>query len=202
MPVVNNPGSVSHYGGSDVVSVRDAHNVIYTIAVLEAPNKRFGLYVYRTFPDGRSEWVGLPETTEGRAGVSIEPDGMYLSWPVNRDRHITRVKVPGFVTPNYPGGTQSFLPSPITVAAQDVEARANASNALKYAQDEIKKLNAEVKKLKNDLVTLAARPTGQLTEQEILDRIWKVSADRFYAELSNSDSPVSNLIRELVIGKR
>lgn len=202
MPVINNPGGVSHYGGSDIVSVRSADGSIFVIAVLETADKRFGTYVYRTHADGRSEWVPLPETTEGRCGVTIEPDGMYLSWPVNRDKQVTRVKVPGYVTPSFPGGTNFPAPSPIVVSSQDTEARANAQAALKYAQEEASRLYKEIKKLTAEINALKKSSTAQLTEQEIKDRIWQFSADRFYFELSNPNSPVSNLIREIAKGLR
>ena len=194
MTTLSAPNGVVHYGGASVTTARSADGSIYVIFVGEAPGKVFGTYIYRVRPNGATEWVDLPVFTPGRCGVTVEPDGMYISFPVDRDRRIERIKVPGFVTPNYPGGTQSFPPSPITVAATDTSARASASAALQ----ETSKLTTQIKKLETGLAEVAARPSSSITEQQVRDIAWELAEKRIFAELNGWNNPVKNLLETII----
>lgn len=203
MPTVRNPGGLVHYGGAAVFSMRSADGWLYTVFVGERNGKKFGTYCYKTAPDNsRAEWVELPEFTEGRAGVTVEADGVYLTWPVNKDREATRVKLPGFIVPGYPSSGQSS-PAP----TNPVPTQPNPTQPVDLVDEEArqyttavkKELIAELDKLKARVAALEQKPSGGgVTEQQVRDIAWQLAADRIYAELNGYNNPIKNVLETII----
>lgn len=205
MPQLRNPGGIVHFGGAAVFTMRSADGWIYTVFVGERSGKKFGTHCYRTSADNtRSEWVDLGEFTEGRAGVTVEADGVYLSWPINRERDVTRVKLPGFILPGYPTSGQSS-PAPAPIPTQPVPTPTPDmidEVARAYTSDTKKLLLGEISKLQQRVAALEARPVGGFDERRVNDHAWAKAGERLYAELADPNSPISNLVRELATGRR
>lgn len=190
------PAGIILYGGVGSFTARSADGSIYVVYCGERPGFKFGTHIYRILPNGTPEWVNYAPFTESRVDCNVEPDGLYISYGAGDPaRAPERVKIAGFVTPPYPGGTHALPPTPVTITATDNTAR-----------DAIARLTssvaADLARTRKDLeVKINAIPKTQpkvLSEQEILDRIWKYSGDRFYAELQNNDSPVTNIIENVI----
>jgi hypothetical protein len=181
MERLTNPGGIEIFGGADIVSVRSADNSTYVVYCGERRGSKFGTHVYRIV-NGRAEWVELPAFTETRAGVTVEPDGMFLTWPIGASG-IVRIKVPGYVTPGFPsaGAGAALPPSPVVVSSQDTTARASI-DALRTEYRE------SLAKTKRDLeakINAMPKPASGVSEQSARDIAWSLAADRFYAELQN-----------------
>lgn len=203
MPNVRNPGGVIHYGGAAVFTMRSADGWVYTVYVGERPGRKFGTHCYRTAPDNtRSEWVELPEFTEGRVGVTVEADGVYLSWPINRDRDVTRVKLPGFILPGYPSSGQSSPAPTNPIPTQPVPTQpvdVVDEGARQYTTAVKKELIAELDRLKARVAALEQKPSGGgVTEQQVRDIAWQLAADRIYAELNGYNNPIKNVLETII----
>lgn len=201
MPQLRNPGGVVHFGGAAVFTMRSADGWVYTVYVGERPGRKFGTHCYRTSPDNtRSEWIELPEFTEGRAGVTIEADGVYLSWPINRERDVTRVKLPGFIVPGYPTSGQS-APAPIpipTPAPTPPSTDMVDEGARAYTSQVKKEVLGKIYELEKEIAALKARPTGGITEQQVRDIAWDLAEKRIFAELNGYNNPVKNLLETII----
>jgi len=195
MTTLNAPGGIILFGGAQVATRRSADGSMYVVYTGERPDRPFGTYIYRILPNNRMEWVDYAPFTETRVDTSIESDGLYISFPVNRDRNPERVKIAGFITPAYPGGTQSFQPTPITINATDVDARSSIANLTRNVASELAKLRKET------IGKINAIPKG-ISESSVRDIAWSLAADRMYAELARVGSPIFNLIKEIATGKR
>jgi uncharacterized protein YlxW (UPF0749 family) len=81
------------------------------------------------------------------------------------------------------------------VSGEDVAAR----QQLTKVNEDNRNLQKEIKKLQTRIDTLEKRPVAQagVSESSARDIAWTLSVDRFYAELSDPNSPVSNLIRNI-----
>lgn len=198
MTRLNAPGGIILYGGANIVSKRSADGCIYVVYAGERPDTKFGTHIYRILPDNRCEWVEYTPFTETRVDVSVEPDGMYITFPVNRDRSPERVKVAGYITPPFPGGTHAAPVTPVITYATDANARDSIAALTRNVAADLARIK---KDLETKITALASKPTG-MTDQGIKDHIWSISADRLYSELSNKTSAISNLIREIATGKR
>jgi len=195
MTTLNAPGGIILFGGAQVATRRSADGSMYVIYTGERPDRPFGTYIYRILPNNRMEWVDYAPFTETRVDTSIESDGLYISFPVNRDRNPERVKIAGFITPAYPGGTQSFQPTPVTINATDVDARSSIANLTRSVATELAKLRRDTDK------RFAGIPTV-LSESSVRDIVWTFTKEAIYFELTNNlQGPLANVIRA-VVGKR
>jgi len=195
MTTLNAPGGIILFGGAQVATRRSADGSMYVIYTGERPDRPFGTYIYRILPNNRMEWVDYAPFTETRVDTSIEADGMYISFPVNRDRNPARVKIAGFITPAYPGGTQSFQPTPVTINATDVDARSSLANLTRSVATELAKLRRDTDK------RFAGIPKV-LSESSVRDIVWTFTKEAIYFELTNNlQGPLANVIRAIV-GKR
>ena len=195
MTTLNAPGGIILFGGAQVATRRSADGSMYVIYTGERPDRPFGTYIYRILPNNRMEWVDYAPFTETRVDTSIEADGMYISFPVNRDRNPERVKIAGFITPAYPGGTQSFQPTPVTINATDADARSSIANLTRSVATELAKLRRDTDK------RFAGIPTV-LSESSVRDIVWTFTKEAIYFELTNNlQGPLANVIRA-VVGKR
>lgn len=204
MPI-QNPNGIVVFGGVGPVTVRDANNYLYVVYCGERPGRKFGTHVFRVTPNGTPEWVEYAPFTEGRVETTIEPDGLYISFPTNKERNIERVRIVGFVTPGYPTSGQSApapspvptQPTPTTPVPDMVDEGARA-----YTSDVKKLLLGEIGKLQQRVTNLEKRPVSGFDEQRVNDHAWAKAGERLYAELADPNSPISNLVRELATGKR
>jgi len=195
MTTLNAPGGIILFGGAQVATRRSADGSMYVVYTGERPDRPFGTYIYRILPNNRMEWVDYTPFTETRVDTSIESDGLYISFPVNRDRNPERVKIAGFITPAYPGGTQSFQPPPITINATDVDARSSIANLTRNVATELAKLRRDTDK------RFAGIPKV-LSESSVRDIVWTFTKEAIYFELTNNlQGPLANVIRA-VVGKR
>lgn len=198
MTVFNMPPGGVAFGGVAPETKVSANGWVYVVYCGERPGYKFGTHVYRIWPQNNHvEWVDLPAFTETRAAVHIEPDGMYLSWPTNRERQVQRIKVPGFVTLGYPSNGQTVnnpapLPQPTTTV--DSQARQDIANL----RNQITQLSALVTQLRNRVDTLEKRPTSSLTVKQVEDIAWSKSADRMYFELGQPNSGIVGRITQIV----
>ncbi len=196
MTRLNAPAGIIIYGGVGAFTARSADGSMYVVYCGERSGFKFGTHIYRILPNGTPEWINYAPFTESRVEATIESDGLYISYGAGDPaRAPERVKIPGFVTPPFPGGTHTLPPTPVTISATDNTARdaiARLTNSVAADLARVKKeLEAKIKAL----------PTTQpkvLTEQEILDRIWQKSGDRLYADLRDNNSPSVNLIEKIV----
>jgi hypothetical protein len=192
------PGGVVIYGGVGAFTARSADGSTYVVYCGERPNFKFGTHIYRILPDNRMEWVEYAPFTEGRVIVSVEPDGMYISFPVNRERQPERVKVAGYVTPPFPGGTHTLPPAPVPtqpVPTQPVDMV--DEGARQYTTAVKKELIAELDKLKARVAALENSPGG-VTEQQVRDVVWSLVPDRVYADLNGYNNPVKNVLETII----
>lgn len=193
------PGGIEIYGGVGPFTARSADGSIYVVYCGERPGYKFGTHIYRILPNGTPEWVEYAPFTEGRVDANVEPDGLYISFGVgNPQRRPERVKVAGFVTSSFPGGTNYPPPSPVVVAAQDSTARELANAARSYAAEEIKRLKDTIKSLEARLVAEEQKPSGGVTEQQARDIAWELAEKRVYAELNGYNNPVKNLLETII----
>jgi hypothetical protein len=194
MTKLNAPAGIIIYGGVGSFTARSADGTMYVVYCGDRPGLKFGTHIYRILANGATEWINYAPFTESRVECSVEPDGLYISYGSGDPaRAPERVKIPGYVTPPFPGGTHTLPPTPVTITATDNTARDAISRLTNSVASDLartrRELEAKIKAIPQQKV---------LTEQEILDRIWTKSGDRFYAELNNSESPVSNLIEQMI----
>lgn len=194
------PGGVTIYGGADLPTFMSADGVLYVPYCGERTGQKFGTYCFRVHPSGQAEWVDLPAFTEGRPGATLEADGLWLSWPNERGNRITRIQVPGFITPGFPSSGRPAPPPPPIVAQPppqpstsnvDAEARAAAAEVRRELGRKIADLGAEV-------AALEARPGGGLNESQVRDVIWNgPTVDRIYAELATDRGGLVDQVRRI-----
>lgn len=193
------PGGVGIYGGAGLSTFMSADGILYVPFCGERAGRKFGTYCFRIHPNGQPEWVDLPAFTEGRPGASLEPDGLWLSWPSDRGDRITRIQVPGFITPGFPTSGKPAPPPPPVVAQPppqaagplvDAEARAAAA-------DVKRELGRRFGELGSKLAVLEARPAG-LSEAQVRDVIWNgPTVDRIYADLASDRGGLVEQVRRI-----
>lgn len=192
------PGGVEIFGGADLVTVMSADGWLYIIYCGERAGHKFGTHCFRQGPQGQLEWVELGVFTEGRAGATLEPNGLFLSWPLGRGNRLMRIQLPGFVTPGFPTSGQAAPAPPPTLAPPppttggslvDEGARAYTGQVKKELQGVIREQEARIKALEARLAALESRPS-QINVEQLRDVIWNlpVVVDRVYAEL-RADNP-------------
>lgn len=193
------PGGVNIYGGSDLVTYRDAAGFLYVPYCGERPGRKFGTHCFRVRPDGTTtEWVELPGFTEGRAGVSLEPDGLWLSYPTTNGRDLVRFQVPGFVMPGFPSsGKPAPAPPPVAPVTPPAAPSGPAVDevARKYTSDVKKELSAKIAALEGRIGQPSA---GGLTPAQVQDHIWSKAPDAIYARLAANDAGLVGEIRRIV----
>lgn len=196
------PGG-SVFGGAPSFSMKGRDGAVYVVYCGERPGKKFGTHAFRVLPNGTREWVELPAFTEGRVGVTVEADGAYLTWPVDRDTAELRVKLPGFVPMDFDGTLpppvqpQPVPTPPAPVNAVDEEGRAY-TNAVK------KELKGDVAKLDARLKAVEARPAGGaggVSEAQARDIAWSLAPSAVYADLQRADSGIRKVIGEIAAGQ-
>lgn len=196
------PGGVSIYGGADLSTFMSADGVLYVPFCGERSGQKFGTYCFRVHPGGQVEWVDLPAFTEGRPGATLEPDGLWLSWPNNAGNRITRIQVPGFITPGFPTSGKPAPPPPPVVAQPPPQAAAPLVDAeARAAAAEIKRdLGRKLGDLGAKLAALEARPAG-LGEAQVRDVIWNgPTVDRVYADLASDRGGLVEQVRRIAQG--
>lgn len=203
MPIPN-PNGIVVFGGAAPFVRHSADGSIYVVYCGERPGRKFGTHVYRVLPNNQTEWVEYAPFTEGRVDAEVRPDGLYISFPVNRERQIEDVKIAGFITPGYPTSGQT-APAPVPTPVQPVPTPITDlvdEGAREYTSNVKKELLGRIITLEKKVAALETRPVGGFDEQRVNDHAWAKAGERLYAELADPSSPVSNLIRELAKGLR
>lgn len=207
MPVIPAPDKINIFGGANLATKRSADGSIFVVYSGERAGYPFGTHLYRVALDSKIDWVDYTPWTENRVDVSVEPDGMYLTYPTNSQKQPIRTKVQGFVTPAYPGGSQSFPPAPALISQRDEVARdlyavlkrenaESIESARKNHEKALKKVRDELIAADNDLKATMVKQG--VSESSAKDIAWKISADRLYAEFNDTNSPASSLVRRIV----
>lgn len=185
------PGG-SIYGGAPTFSMKGRDGATYVVYCGERPGRKFGTHAFRVLPNGVREWIELPAFTETRAGVTVEADGAYITWPTDRDTAAMRVKLPGFVPMDYTGELPPSIPvQPAPTPAPDhqcVDAEGRA-----YTNSVKNELKGQLAKVENRVSALERGGAGGgVSEQTVRDIIWSgPTVDRVFAEMKNRDSGVA-----------
>jgi hypothetical protein len=189
------------YEGAPAFTAQSADGWIYAVYCGERPGKPFGTHCFKINPaQARSEWVELPVFTPTRVGVTVEPDGAYISFPTQGSNwtNIARVKIPGFI-PLVGSGEPIIiepqpqpLPPPQPTACEDEGARVYTTKVKAELKGQIAELEQRL-----DALALPAPDTSGLTRQDVLDILWNAPQliDRIYAELLKRNN--SGLVAEL-----
>lgn len=190
------PGGVEIYGGADLAAFTDAHGYLYVVYCGERAGRKFGTHAFRVTPQGGLEWVELPAFTEGRAGVSLEPSGLWLTWPAPNGKSFSRYQVPGFVVPGFPSSGQT-APAPIPIPA--TPAPGSASGVDKEGREYTSKVKKELEAKIAELGSRIGQPAaGGLTASQVMDHIWAKAPDAIYARLQGNDPGLVGEIRRIV----
>lgn len=194
------PSGIEIYGGVGAFTSRSADGSMYVVYCGERPNRKFGTHIYRILPNNVTEWVEYAPFTESRVECSVEPDGLYISYGAGDPaRKPERIKVAGYVTPPFPGGTHTLPPSPVTVNGTDQTARDMATSAKTEARERDAQIKRDLEKKIAELAAKVAAPSsGGVDLQTMRDHIWTLTLDRVYHELTtNPNGPLANVIRNL-----
>jgi hypothetical protein len=185
------------------VSVAQSGNTVVLVFKDPNRNKNKNAVYYLPLDTLKPEYLGeCPVgTKDGMASAAILTDGRVLlvsaSSPTGAgsdcELYVTLLDT------NLPVGSASDH-RPINISiVEDTVARLQANAANNSAKDAKNAANDAVNRTKS----LEKALTGELsqrdlTEQEILDRIWQKSKDAFYDELGNENSGVVGRIKDLI----
>jgi hypothetical protein len=183
------PAGCEIYDGAPVFSAVDRSGST-TVIFCGLRAGRFGTHAFRQRPDGQVEWLDLGETTEKRSGVTLEPDGLYATWPDRSNRGVVRVGVPGFVPRGYDG------PLPEQIEPIDVPSEVVDEGARQYTSAVKQEILGKLAALEAQIGTVGGG--GGISRPEVEALAWEKGGDRVYAELGNPESGIVSRVRELV----
>lgn len=199
------PGGTVIFGGADLITAMSADGWLYVPYCGERAGRKFGTHCFKVGPQGQLAWVELPVFTEGRAGATIEPNGLFLHWPNARGNQAIRVQVPGFVTPGYPTSGQPAPappPEPTPSPTPPPSGEVVDEGARAYTSQVKRELKGELAVLAGRVGTLEQRPAGGggLTATQVADVVWVKTPDAIYARLVGNDPGLTGEIRRIAGG--
>lgn len=171
---------------NNIYSHMSADGYLYVVALVYPDNKYpgkntdniFETIVLRTKDFQSYERIPLEDSPKGQFNVSIEPNGMFLTYDVS-GKQARRIQVPGFINPNAQGNITVALPPTVqTIVDPALVARVDA---LTKRVDEI------ASKMNNV-------PQSTVSDQHIADIAWAKANDAIYAQLQNPNSPLLSTI--------
>lgn len=178
---------------NNVASYYSADGSLFVLALLrengsypgkDTPNG-FEVVCLRSTDNGNSyKRVLLPEVPKGQFNVSIEPDGMFITFDDNGKAR--RIQVPGFINP------LAHINGTIEVSRPPIVQQINDPN-INY------KLNQFETRIK-DLEKKTAQPvanTSGVTEQRVAEIAWQKIEDYFWGALNNPGSALILKIGEI-----
>lgn len=179
------------YGGAPVFSARGQDGATYVVYCGTRPGKKFGTHAFKVSLDGTRQWIELPAFTEGRAGVTVEADGAYLTWPVDQDRAALRVKLPGFVPTDgkSPPVIPPVVPPPVVPPAECVDEEGRA-----YTSAVKKELRGALTALEERVIALEK---GGADESKIRDIVWGLAPSAVYVDIQRPESGIRAVVKEL-----
>lgn len=188
------------FNGAPLFSMKGRDQAVYVVYCGERTGRRFGTHAFRVLPNGTREWIELPAFTEYRTGVTVEADGAYLSWPVDNNQAVLRVKLPGFVPMDFNGTLPppiqppSVPTPPMPVNAVDEEGRIYTNSVKKELKGDIAKLDARLK-------VVETRPTTGVSETQARDIAWSLAPSAVYADFQRADSGIRKVVEEIAARK-